>query len=93
MDSLGIRNNKRVLAASVFGDVSGFTAYIDNAAAESNAKAALRVIFELRRAQAKPANRVMRALKIGFALLQQQPLWVLAPIVLKYGRQMRTKCG
>jgi len=32
MDSLGIRNNKRVLAASVFGDVSGFTAYIDRIA-------------------------------------------------------------
>jgi hypothetical protein len=43
---------------------------------------AKRIIFELRRAQAKPANKVMRALKIGFALLQQQPLWVLAPIVL-----------
>ena len=28
IDSLGITNNKRVLAASVFGDVSGFTAYI-----------------------------------------------------------------
>lgn len=40
------------------------------------------IIFELRRAQAKPANRVMRALKVGFALLQQQPLWVLVPIVL-----------
>jgi sRNA-binding regulator protein Hfq len=43
---------------------------------------AKRVIFQLRRAQAKPANRVVRACKIAFARLQQQPLWVLAPIVL-----------
>jgi hypothetical protein len=40
------------------------------------------VIFQLRCAQAKPANKAMRAWKIAFARLQQQPLWVLAPIVL-----------
>ena len=34
MDSLSIKNNKRVTAATVFGDVSGFTAYIDKAAGE-----------------------------------------------------------
>ncbi len=43
---------------------------------------AKRIIFELRRAQAKPANRVMRTWRIGFAKLQQQPFWVLALIVL-----------
>jgi hypothetical protein len=43
---------------------------------------AKRIIFQLRCAQAKPANKAMRAWKIAFARLQQQPLWVLAPIVL-----------
>jgi class 3 adenylate cyclase len=32
IDSLGITNNKRVVAASVFGDVSGFTNYTDSTA-------------------------------------------------------------
>jgi len=39
-------------------------------------------IFELRRAQSKSSNIATRAWKIGFARLQQQPLWVLAPIAL-----------
>ena len=43
---------------------------------------AKRAIFGLRRAQAKSTNKAMRAWKIAFARLQQQPLWVLAPIVL-----------
>lgn len=43
---------------------------------------AKRVIFELRRAQAKGRNKAIGAWKIAFARLQQQPLWVLAPIIL-----------
>jgi hypothetical protein len=43
---------------------------------------AKRIVFELRRAQAKPTNKAMRAWKIVFARLQQRPLWVLLPIVL-----------
>lgn len=38
--------------------------------------------FELRRIQAKPSNRATRVWRIGFARLQQQPLWVLALIAL-----------
>jgi hypothetical protein len=43
---------------------------------------AKRIIFELRRAQARTSNKLLRVWKIGFARLQQQLLWVLAPIVL-----------
>lgn len=43
---------------------------------------AKQIVFQLRCAQAKHVNKAMRALKTGFALLQQQPLWVLFPIVL-----------
>ena len=43
---------------------------------------AKRIIFELRRAQARSSNTAVRAGKILFAKLQQQPLWVTLPIVL-----------
>lgn len=48
IDSLGITNNKRVLAASVFGDVSGFTNYIDSAG-DDDVKTALRVLHAIRK--------------------------------------------
>jgi class 3 adenylate cyclase len=66
MDSLGIRNNKRVLAASVFGDVSGFTAYIDKAAAESNAKAALRVLHAIRKEMASIVKHDFGGIRVQF---------------------------
>ena len=43
---------------------------------------AKRIIFEFRCVQDKPANKVKRIGKIAFARLQQQPFWVLAPIIL-----------
>jgi len=50
--------------------------------AKGDEDGAKRVLFELRRAQTKPANQTVRVWKIGFARLQQQPLWVLLPIAL-----------
>lgn len=66
MDSLGIRNNKRVLAASVFGDVSGFTAYIDKAAAEGDAKAALRVLHAIRKEMASIVKHHFGGVRVQF---------------------------
>jgi class 3 adenylate cyclase len=66
MDSLGITNNKRVLAASVFGDVSGFTAYIDKAAAGSNAKAALRVLHAIRKEMASIVKHDFGGIRVQF---------------------------
>jgi hypothetical protein len=43
---------------------------------------AKQIIFELRRVKAKPSNPVMRLSKVLFAKLQQQPLWILLPIIL-----------
>jgi hypothetical protein len=43
---------------------------------------AKRVIFELRSAQARSSKKAIRFCKVLFARLQQQPLWVLALIVL-----------
>lgn len=49
MDSLSIYKNKKVLAASVFADVSGFTAYVDDAETAEEKKEALRVFHAIRR--------------------------------------------
>jgi hypothetical protein len=45
----------------------------------ANAK---RVVFELRKIQAKRSSLVFRGLKLFHALLEMQPLWVLATIAL-----------
>ena len=49
MDSLSIYNNKKVLAASVFADISGFTAYVDAAETDEDKKEALRVFHAIRK--------------------------------------------
>jgi class 3 adenylate cyclase len=53
-DELSIRNNKKVQAASIFADVSGFTAYIESAADDREAQqSALRVFHALRKELAR----------------------------------------
>lgn len=49
IDSLSVRNNKRVEAASLFADVSGFTKYIEAANTPALQRAALRVFHAVRR--------------------------------------------
>jgi class 3 adenylate cyclase len=53
VDSLSVYDNKRVTAASVFADVSGFTRYIDAAKTEEEQRTALRVFHAIRREMAK----------------------------------------
>ena len=52
IDSLSIRNNKKVLGASIFGDVTGFTNYIDSAETDEKRQEALRVLHAIRREMA-----------------------------------------
>jgi class 3 adenylate cyclase len=66
MDALGITNNKRVLAASVFGDVSGFTAYIDKAATENKGKDALRVLHAIRKEMASIVKQDFGGVRVQF---------------------------
>jgi class 3 adenylate cyclase len=66
LDSLGITNNKRVLAASVFGDVSGFTAYIDNAVGQNNGMDALRVLHAIRKEMASIVKHDCSGLRVQF---------------------------
>jgi|SRR5579863_5192219 len=49
LDQLSIRDNKRVLAASLFADIAGFTRYIDNARTNDERNTALCVLHAIRK--------------------------------------------
>ena len=53
-------------AATVFGDVSGFTAYIDKAAAEDRSKEALRVLHAIRREMAAVVKQDFGGVRVQF---------------------------
>lgn len=65
-DSLSINNNKRVLGASIFGDVAGFTDYIDKAETEDQKKAALRVFHAIRKEMAAVIKTDFNGVRIQF---------------------------
>jgi class 3 adenylate cyclase len=66
LDSLSIWNNKRVLAASVFGDVTGFTAYIDRAETDEEKRKALRVLHAIRKEMATVVAVDYNGLRVQF---------------------------
>lgn len=66
MDSLSIRNNKKVLAASVFADVSGFTAYVDAAETDEEKKDALRVFHAIRRELATVVKKDYEGVRVQY---------------------------
>ncbi len=66
LDSLSIHNNKKVLAASVFADVSGFTAYVDEAETEEEKKEALRVFHAIRKELATVVKQDYDGLRVQY---------------------------
>ncbi|MGA9142172.1 MAG: adenylate/guanylate cyclase domain-containing protein, partial [Candidatus Acidiferrales bacterium] len=66
LDSLGITNNKRVRAASLFADVSGFTKYIDAAQTGDDRKKALRVFHVIRKEMAEVVKHDFSGLRIQY---------------------------
>lgn len=66
LDSLSIRNNKKVSAASIFGDVTGFTAYIDGAKTDEKKREALRVLHAIRREMATVLTKDYGGLRVQF---------------------------
>ena len=68
MDSLSVRNNKLVTAASVFGDIDGFTAYVTAADAESDDDVieALRVFAAIRKELAFVVKRDHAGLRVQY---------------------------
>lgn len=66
IDSLGINNNKRVLASSVFGDVTGFTAYIDSADTDEKKQEALKVLHVIRKEMATVVKKDFEGIRVQF---------------------------
>ncbi len=66
LDDLSISNNKRVLGASIFADVSGFTSYIDAATSEADKQAALRAFHAIRKETARVITGDFDGLRIQY---------------------------
>jgi class 3 adenylate cyclase len=66
IDSLGITKNKRVLSSSVFGDVSGFTAYIDGAETDEKKREALKVLHTIRKEMATVVKTDFDGIRVQF---------------------------
>lgn len=66
IDDLGITNNKRVKAASIFGDVTGFTAYIDGATTVTKQKECLKNFHVIRNEMAKVVTEDFDGVRIQF---------------------------
>jgi class 3 adenylate cyclase len=57
IDALSIRSNKRVLAATLFADVAGFTRYVDEQESQPAKERALRVFHGIRREMSRVIRR------------------------------------
>ena len=66
LDALSIWKNKRVLAVSIFGDVTGFTAYIDRAKTDDEKRKALRVLHAIRKEMATVVAVDFNGLRVQF---------------------------
>jgi class 3 adenylate cyclase len=66
LDSLGVTNNKRVTAASLFADVAGFTRYVDAAETDEDKKRALQVFHVIRKEMAHVVKHDFSGLRIQY---------------------------
>jgi class 3 adenylate cyclase len=66
LDSLSIHNHKRVLATSLFADVSGFTAYVDAAESEEEQRETLRVFHAIRKELATVVKSDYEGLRVQY---------------------------
>jgi class 3 adenylate cyclase len=66
IDSLSIRNNKKVMGASIFGDIAGFTAYIDSAETDEKKREALRVLHAIRREMATVVTKDHGGIRVQY---------------------------
>lgn len=66
LDTLSIKNNKRVTAASLFGDITGFTAYIDSAETTEEQRTALRVLHVIRKEMSAVVKNDFEGLRVQF---------------------------
>jgi class 3 adenylate cyclase len=66
LDSLGVTDNKRVCAASLFADVSGFTKYVDAAQTIEDKKRALKVFHAIRKEMAHVVKDDFSGLRVQY---------------------------
>ncbi|MBM4185148.1 MAG: hypothetical protein FJ207_13180 [Gemmatimonadetes bacterium] len=66
LDTLSIRKNKLVTAASLFADVDGFTRYIDSAESDNEKEEALRVFHAIRREMSRVVRLDYDGLHVQF---------------------------
>lgn len=66
IDALSITNSKRLLAASVFADVSGFTRYVDEADDDEKREEALRVFHAMRKEFAQVLTQDFNGVRVQF---------------------------
>lgn len=65
-DALSIRSNKRVLAASLFADVTGFTAYVASASTSAAKEEALAVFHVIRSEFTRVATHDTNSVRVQF---------------------------
>jgi Adenylate and Guanylate cyclase catalytic domain len=65
-ERLSYRNNKRVLAASIFADVTGFTKFIGSAATEDEKVQALQALHVMRKEFTRVATQDYNAVRVQF---------------------------
>jgi class 3 adenylate cyclase len=66
MDSLGIKNSKRVLAGSIYADLCGFTKYVDSAITDEDKQAAMRVMHAVRKEFARVLTDDFSGIRIQY---------------------------
>jgi class 3 adenylate cyclase len=66
LDALSVTNNKRVLAASLFADVSGFTRYVDGAQTDEEKKTALKLFHAIRKEMAHVVKQDFSGLRVQY---------------------------
>jgi class 3 adenylate cyclase len=65
-DSLSIKNNKRVIGASLFADIAGFTSYIDAAETTEDQRVALEVLHVIRKEMSAVVKRDFDGVRVQF---------------------------
>ncbi|HEX8465320.1 MAG TPA: adenylate/guanylate cyclase domain-containing protein [Abditibacterium sp.] len=65
-DSLGITNNKRVRTVTLYGDVTGFTAYIDSMRTQADRQEAIRLFHVIRREMARIVRDDYEGVRVQF---------------------------
>lgn len=65
-DLLSYRNNKKILGASIFGDVSGFTKYVASATTDGAKVAALKALHIIRAELARVATIDVNGVRVQF---------------------------